>query len=183
MNLRKMLYFKKANTHSSSNDSVVVGKCFMKSLTSELSSFVGTSKVLCFLRAKIGSTVYHSKEHERKDAARVSLVVSFYEDGVLCFGSILFFASVEGEPKVLLDKYTMDNGGVLSGIGRPTIQALQSTSAAILDSVIFKVKKLSLSKELAMVSTEKIFCKCILIPVKGHEYDYIILQPNQLEKH
>ena len=94
-----------------------------------------------------------------------------------------FFASVEGEPKVLLDKYTLDNGGVLSGIGRPTIQALQSTSAAILDSVIFKVKKLSLSKELAMVSTEKIFCKCILIPVKVHEYDYIILQPNQLEKH
>ena len=82
-----MLYFKKVNTNSSSNDSVVVG---MKSLKSELSSFVGISKVLCFLRAKIGSTVYHSKEHERKDAARVSSVVSFYEDGVLCFGSILF---------------------------------------------------------------------------------------------
>ena len=62
----------------------------MKSLSSELSSFVGTSKVLCFLRAKIGSTVYHSKEYERKDAARVSSVVSFYEDGVLCFGSVLF---------------------------------------------------------------------------------------------
>lgn len=124
MNLRKMLYFKKASSCGSSNDSVVVGKCFSKSLSSELSAYIGVPTAVCFLRARIGSTVYHSREHERKDAARVSSIVSFYEDGVLCFGSILFFVNLESESKVVLDKYTIDDGGVLSGISRPTSHAL-----------------------------------------------------------
>uniref|UniRef100_A0A1X7T0J0 DUF4218 domain-containing protein n=1 Tax=Amphimedon queenslandica TaxID=400682 RepID=A0A1X7T0J0_AMPQE len=57
MNLRKMLYFKKASSCGSSNNSIIVGKCFTKSFSSELSAYIGVPTAVLFLRAKIGSTV------------------------------------------------------------------------------------------------------------------------------
>ena len=53
----------------------------------------------------------------------------------------------------------------------------------ILNNIIFEVKKLSVSKEVMVIPIRSILSKCVLVPVKGVEWNYIILQPNQVEHH
>uniref|UniRef100_A0A1X7T064 DUF4218 domain-containing protein n=1 Tax=Amphimedon queenslandica TaxID=400682 RepID=A0A1X7T064_AMPQE len=89
MKLRKIISFAKENNQSQS--SVIIGKLHKTVVPDEFSELIGSFSVLAFYRAKIGSIVYDSRKHKRKGSARISSIISFYQNESLCFGYILFF--------------------------------------------------------------------------------------------
>ena len=76
-------------------------------------------------------------------------------------------------------------GGILDYLEPPELPELPvlNESTSLLDNIMFKVKKLSVSKELTAIPVTSILSKCVLIPVEGLEWNYIIVLPNQVEHH
>ena len=96
-------------------------------------------------------------------------------DHVPHFGQIKFFL-LATQPMAILEEFEQTSIGILHDINIPL-------PSNFLDKVIYRVKKLSLSSKLNAIPVHSIMTKCVLIPMKGEEYNYIITQPNTYEHH
>ena len=157
----------------------IVGKIYRKELPQAHAEKFGTPSPLLFGRVKLNGTVYYSRQHERPGASRKSSVVCFLQNGTLSFGEILIFSLCK-PPLVLIEKFSLMKDGILEDIELSEQIHLEYN---ILNNIFFRVKKLSLAKEHLVIPISSILSKCVLIPVKGVEWNYIIKQPNELEHH
>ena len=79
----------------------------------------------------------------------------------------------EPPPLALIEKFSLMKDGILEDI---TLSEEIQLETNILNNIYFRVKKLSLEKELMVIPISSILSKCILIPVKGVEWNYIVKQ-------
>ena len=98
---------------------------------------------------------------------------------IVCFGEILYFCH-HTSPLALIERFSVLREGTLSDIELPKDKRM---NPHLLNHIILKVQKLSLSSELLAIPVSSILPKCILIPVRGADFHYIIALPNQVERH
>ena len=188
MKLRQFFSLKKnlveeETLHQIEDQTFIIGKVWRKELDEIYHHTVGASSAHVFGRVKLKGVIYHSKEHERLGKSRNSSVISFLENGKLQFGYILFF-SLGGSPIALVEKFSIMDKGILDNLDPPELQQLlHQDIRTVLGNIIYQVKKLSVSKQLIALPNTSIVNKCVLIPVKGVEWNYVILQPNSIEHH
>ena len=120
-----------------------------------------------FRKLKIGHVVYHSKKST--ECKRDSSICMFGDHDNVCFGQINYFL-LATEPYAILEQFEKIGGDIVE-------------SAKFINTIIYKVKKLSVSSKLTIIRANSILLKCVLVPMKGEEYNYIILQPNTYEHH
>ena len=153
----------------------IVGKVIKQKVPQVYAEKLGTQFPLLFGRIKLNGTIYHSRQHERLGASRNSSVFCFLQNGTLSFGEILILSLDEPPPLALIEKFSLMKDGILEDI---TLSEEIQLETNILNNIYFRVKKLSLEKELMVIPISSILSKCILIPVKGVEWNYIVKQPN-----
>ena len=152
----------------------IVGKVYKKHFSPIYALVLGKESAQISAKLKIKNIIYHSEEHERSGALRSNSIISYSEDGIICFADIVPFAT-GNQPVALIEKFSVMKGGILDDLEPPELPILNE-STSLLDNIIFKVKKLSVSKELTAIPVTSILSKCVLIPVKGLEWNYIIVQ-------
>ncbi len=156
----------------------IVGKVHKEKLSPTFAENLHMTHSWVFGRVKLKGIIYHSRHHEKIERARNSTIVCFLHDGVLSFADILVF-SLSQPPVAVVKKFVRMNGGILDDIDEPD----DTCPLDILNNIYYKVKKLSLAHKLIVIPISNIISKCIPIPVKGQEWNYIALQPNHVEHH
>lgn len=89
----------------------------------------------------------------------------------VCFGKIkLFFLAPE--PHAFIEQFEDTNNGICT-----------HNHLNIVNTFFHKVKKLSVSSQMVLVPADSFLFKCVLVPIKGEEHNYVITQPNTYEHH
>ena len=141
------------------------------------------SKISVFPRYKIERLVVHSKECSRKDSVRNNSVCIIHSDtGGPQFGSVETLRGVGGRHIAFVHLFEKNYEGTLSSLTPPRELSLRTNQSQI-NSVIYKVKKLSLSSQTIAVSVDKLLQKCVHVPIKYSRTDFIVTMPNTLEHH
>ena len=187
MKVRQLLSFQCNETsllQQLTPNSFVVGRVYKKNIPNTLVQLLGCTctSIQVFTRVRINGITYYSQEQEKSAGAKSSSIVCYTDDGPLSFGCINFYFFYNNQPLALIDKFTVMEDGILDDIDSPRLETLMRANK-ILDRFFIKVKKLSLTNEILTIPISSIVRKCVLIPVKGHEWSYIILLPNVIERH
>ena len=188
MRMRQSLAFNRKNGNDVSlqeigQNSSIIGKISKRKLQPDNAKFLGQIYVHTF-GIKLANTIYYSKEHSKVDAARNSCIISFLDAaGHLSFGCIVNFI-ITDQPQALIEKFTVLPSGILDDADSHELQNVSFEMTEVtkcLNNIIFKVKKLSIAKELIILLITSILSKCLLVPVKSQEWNFIVLLPNVLE--
>lgn len=118
-----------------------------------------------FKKLKINHIVYHSKKSVscKRDS---SFCIFSSETDEVCFGQIQYFLLVTDlEPFVVVEEFEKTGCDIIQSSEHP---------AKFVNIIIHQVKKLSLSVKLNLIKATSIISKCVLIPMKGEEYNYIV---------
>ena len=157
----------------------IEGKVYTEEVNPNIAEMLEEQGIVCdtytvFKKLKKNHLVYHSKKSVscKRDS---SICMFSTETDEVCFGQIQYFLLVTGlEPFVLVEEFKKTGCDIIQSSEHP---------AKFINTIIHQVKKLSLSSKLNLIKATSIISKCVLIPMKGEEYNYIVVQPNTYEHH
>lgn len=179
---------KVSETHNKDKQGAL-GKVVHQKLTTEEikvlkdSGFQVTQSVPVFFRYKEKGVIFaSSRPHNSRDSSACQ--VSIGASGETCFGSILRFCFVDKIPVAIISIFQHTGQDIhKEPCSRSSLQADDHRAAKFINIFMSKVKKLSLSKRIVVVTPDSILRKCIHIPIKHSSTDYIVTLPNSIEKH
>ena len=123
--------------------------------------------------------VYHSHLHSKGQGLRnsSSCMLTDLATDETCFGHIKLFCIMKNTQVTIVQQFEIIGGSPLDELRRPQLSQLR-TSNKVLKSIIYKVKKLSISSKTVAIPTSSILSKCAHILVKYSPVDYTVVQPN-----
>ena len=141
-----------------------------------------TSSPICFptcncIRYK--STVY-SVANERN--CRDGSICVFKDQTGLHFGSIIQFCFIKKEIIAILRVFDETSKAIFDNIGSPTIPELSIFLCKCITNYVYCVKKLT-DANIFAIPVSSILVKCVHIPIRGTNYNYITTIPNMFEHH
>ena len=156
----------------------ITGRISLEALPPELDNILHTSNTVqtkptytTFKKLKFKNNIFYCGDI--CTGSRDSSICTYRNpDGHVCFGKIKLFL-LAPEPHAFIEQFQDTNDGIYS-----TCNHLN-----IVNNFFHKVKKLSVSSQMVLVPADLILSKCVLVPIKGEEYNYIITQPNTYERH
>lgn len=100
------------------------------------------------------------------------------------FVSVRRLCLIDNEIIGIQDDFQKTEENIFAHIGEMTVSdATLRNKSSLINDYIYKVKKVSVSNCIVAFPAKFIVKKCIHIPIKHSENDFIVLKPNTYERH
>ena len=127
--------------------------------------------------------IFHSQKHVTPTTVTNSCVCCFKTDiGDLQLAYILFFCHTT-VPLAVVRVLKKTGNSVFKDLSEPQNQDLVGICSSVTNCFFHEVMKLSVESTLQAINVEKIISKCVHVPLKRQDTDYIITIPNPYEHH
>ena len=136
-----------------------------------------------FPRYRKNGVVFTSKSTKLRNSTVCMISIATGDTSEICFSSISLFCFVNGSPIIIAKVFELCGNILPQSSLQSSLRPEDIEATKNMNAFIYKVKKLSLSGKLIVISPEALLEKCVHIPMKYSPNDVIVTLPNTFEYH